>query len=890
MATSPFDIRQFASGGYAQVGNTLEDIRQRAKDILANQESLKYLNSEAPITGAQEALRHISDIERNIQEGTAKQGDQWYNQMLGYARNWVTGANSSSFRGIGQGVDKTVADITSRINERQANIANLRAGYDNLPMDQRQEIDRQIAAQQAEIDRFKPAMAAFGIQLPNAVTQDANGNFLPTADVEQAKAMGAVPGGPPAPVQTQAPAANGQPPVQTQQPEVRPIAASGQQNLADRVLAADGNAMANKEFVNAVFKAFHGRDANAAELAKFTGQPVSGVRDTIIAGSPQNRKDTPFTMSGTSQGNALDIASSSQKPISLDMVSTTTAVANPTDFVSAIMNMKTALDQERDVRVQMALQASDALAGKGAALMQERQNMGLDAKQQQLQSINAQIKLKTELYNKASANLQDQPIPMGLIVGQQASLQRQQAADIGILAAQAQWLQGDIAVGEELAKNTIDMKYADEEQTIANTKLFLELNADNFSRQEKAQAMKIELLLNERNRVLGEKKSNDQSILDLMKQVALAGGDVSKLSLNKSYQENLAIAAPSLKEKPVNVGGSLVDPITGEVIYRGSTGSSATGLDSSTLSKVQTLANSFDGQPIVKDFNALQEKKMVLDQLVNNGVGGPGDLAIVYEFMKALDPTSVVRETEYANAAQSGNIFSGIFSKFNGYFKETGGQLPANVKEAFLNIIGQKYDIKSQQYANIRDEFGRRINKITGASDGIDYLTNYMSGGSSGGENDPLGLGIEMGQNSNDPLGLNFNQDLSTSEKGSPVDKIAHAIGMVESSGNYKAIGPTTRTGDKAYGKYQVMGANIPAWTKEALGKSLTISEFLNDPRAQDAVANYKMSQYFKQYGNAADVASMWFSGRPANIAGNAADVTGTNVPEYIKRVYKYLS
>lgn len=116
------------------------------------------------------------------------------------------------------------------------------------------------------------------------------------------------------------------------------------------------------------------------------------------------------------------------------------------------------------------------------------------------------------------------------------------------------------------------------------------------------------------------------------------------------------------------------------------------------------------------------------------------------------------------------------------------------------------------------------------------------------------------------------------------LDRYLAALGTIESSNNYAAMGPEVDSGDRAYGRYQVMGANVPVWTKEALGRSMTPEEFLKDREAQDAVAKHRFGQYVRQYGNPYDAASMWFSGRPMQKAGNASDITGTSVPEYINR------
>src|SRR5580692_4650818 len=111
------------------------------------------------------------------------------------------------------------------------------------------------------------------------------------------------------------------------------------------------------------------------------------------------------------------------------------------------------------------------------------------------------------------------------------------------------------------------------------------------------------------------------------------------------------------------------------------------------------------------------------------------------------------------------------------------------------------------------------------------------------------------------------------------------AIAAVESagSGDYAAVGPVTKNGDRAYGRYQVMGSNIPAWTKAALGTSLTPEQFQSDPDAQDAVFNHHFGGYVSKYGNPQDAASAWFSGRPLSKGSNASDgyITGK---EYVKR------
>ena len=113
------------------------------------------------------------------------------------------------------------------------------------------------------------------------------------------------------------------------------------------------------------------------------------------------------------------------------------------------------------------------------------------------------------------------------------------------------------------------------------------------------------------------------------------------------------------------------------------------------------------------------------------------------------------------------------------------------------------------------------------------------------------------------------------------------AIAGIESRGwanPYVAMGPATKSGDRAHGKYQVMGANIPSWTREALGKSMTPAEFLANPDAQERVFETQFGKSFARYGNVEDAASIWFTGKPQSRAGNRSDILGTTAPVYVRR------
>jgi len=116
-----------------------------------------------------------------------------------------------------------------------------------------------------------------------------------------------------------------------------------------------------------------------------------------------------------------------------------------------------------------------------------------------------------------------------------------------------------------------------------------------------------------------------------------------------------------------------------------------------------------------------------------------------------------------------------------------------------------------------------------------------------------------------------------------PMGNSANAIASIESGGRYDAQGPVTKTGDRALGKYQVMGTNVGPWTKEVLGREMTPQEFLASPEAQDKVFQAKFGQYTQKYGpNGA--ARAWFAGEGGMNDPNRRDQLGTSVADYDNR------
>lgn len=122
------------------------------------------------------------------------------------------------------------------------------------------------------------------------------------------------------------------------------------------------------------------------------------------------------------------------------------------------------------------------------------------------------------------------------------------------------------------------------------------------------------------------------------------------------------------------------------------------------------------------------------------------------------------------------------------------------------------------------------------------------------------------------------------------VDSWKRSIANIETPGEadpYRALGPVVKSGDRAYGKYQVMAANVGPWTREILGRELTPEQFLASPEAQEKVFEGKFGQYVQKHGPEG-AASMWFTGRPSAPDARARDANGNPIGitgrEYVSR------
>jgi hypothetical protein len=142
----------------------------------------------------------------------------------------------------------------------------------------------------------------------------------------------------------------------------------------------------------------------------------------------------------------------------------------------------------------------------------------------------------------------------------------------------------------------------------------------------------------------------------------------------------------------VDLGGKVVlrDPATGQIVFEGAKTApprdTAAGEEQRaemtrqrTFTREQQLARQFEAR--TKDFAEIADKAMVVFESARDP-SAAGDLSLIFAYMKLLDPGSVVREGEFATAANTGSVPESVWGKYNRII--AGERLAQPVRDDFV--------------------------------------------------------------------------------------------------------------------------------------------------------------------------------------------------------------
>jgi len=185
-------------------------------------------------------------------------------------------------------------------------------------------------------------------------------------------------------------------------------------------------------------------------------------------------------------------------------------------------------------------------------------------------------------------------------------------------------------------------------------------------------------------------------------------------------RRSAASAAELARGEIREVDGSLVRVMpdgTVQEIYGGD--------QSPDVSEVGALRREFTGLAAVKSFEpvARQYSNIVTSAATSygsDGTGtGPADIALVFSFMKLIDPTSAVQQGEQANAASAGGVPAQIWGYYNALRgagtmnQETRDQFVAAATDIYNNAK-TPYDTAVEYYTGLSTQLGYDPTQVIG--------------------------------------------------------------------------------------------------------------------------------------------------------------------------------
>ncbi len=150
--------------------------------------------------------------------------------------------------------------------------------------------------------------------------------------------------------------------------------------------------------------------------------------------------------------------------------------------------------------------------------------------------------------------------------------------------------------------------------------------------------------------------------------------------------------------------------------------------------------------------------------------------------------------------------------------------------------------------------------------------------------------------------------DMTNDSNPALLDMYLESLFLQESTKNYNAVHKPSvitdiNTGKKirvqALGGYGILDINFPVWAKQAGLEDFSMSDNdWEDPKVQDAIAKYKVQEYFNKYNSWDAVSVAWFAGpgkadtliKDGTINYEEADNNGVTIKEYVAEINNNLS
>lgn len=199
---------------------------------------------------------------------------------------------------------------------------------------------------------------------------------------------------------------------------------------------------------------------------------------------------------------------------------------------------------------EFATTAGDIKTAKTAAIKQGQQTYDLEGNTKNLQNVNIQLATKKAEYDNYIIAQEGRTGLAGSIYGRQALLTRQKAVEVAGLSAVAQAYQGNITLATDTIEKSVNALYKPQEDYLANLKDQLTNSYTDLTAAEKKKADQLQLVIDERTRLLTQEKEDKTAINNVAIEAAKNGADtatVNKILSSKTQGDAIKNSGTYLK-------------------------------------------------------------------------------------------------------------------------------------------------------------------------------------------------------------------------------------------------------------------------------------------------------------------------------------------------------
>ena len=141
--------------------------------------------------------------------------------------------------------------------------------------------------------------------------------------------------------------------------------------------------------------------------------------------------------------------------------------------------------------------------------------------------------------------------------------------------------------------------------------------------------------------------------------------------------------------------------------------------------RIDRIGANFKTEPVVKTAQIMASAVDFVKGLDPNTTNPADDQALIYAFAKAMDPDSVVREGEYATVQKYSQSLADKFGFDAARIFSNTVFLTPEARKNMKTTIESRFEPVRKQYNNLRKSYVNRLNKVTGGTDGEDFLNDY---------------------------------------------------------------------------------------------------------------------------------------------------------------------